>query len=145
MQLIVVIDDDAELRKALERLLSAADYRVESYSSVEEFLRPGATTKVGCLLLDIELSGMSGLQLVSQLCAEGLAFHVLFMTGSDDKTVEAHIRKLGYRIVHKPSRQTNCSKRLKRSAQLTCVQRNLFSIEDSVRPQRVISSHSPGN
>ena len=102
MQLIVVIDDDAELRKALERLLSAADYRVESYSSVEEFLRSGATTKVGCLLLDIELSGMSGLQLVSQLCAEGLAFHVLFMTGSDDKTVEAHIRKLGYRIVHKP-------------------------------------------
>src|SRR5262249_22255291 len=82
--LVVLIDDDAGERKALGRLLRAGGFKPAPYASAEEFLAsPPAQTPI-CLLLDIHLEGMSGLDLQEQLHAGGSTIPVIVITGSDD-------------------------------------------------------------
>ena len=83
--LVVLIDDDAGERKALGRLLRAGGFKPAPYASAEEFLAsPPAQTPI-CLLLDIHLEGMSGLDLQEQLHSEGSTVPFIVITGSDDR------------------------------------------------------------
>jgi len=81
---VVVIDDDAGERRALGRLLNAGGFAPVPYSSAEEFLASPPVEKPLCMLLDIHLEGMTGLELQDQLKAEGSTIPVIIITAADD-------------------------------------------------------------
>ena len=82
--LVAVVDDDASVRRALTRLLQSADLRVLTYASATEFLDAGLSSAPECLILDIHLGGMSGLELLSRLRELGHNLPVLIITAHDD-------------------------------------------------------------
>jgi FixJ family two-component response regulator len=82
--LVAVVDDDASVRRALTRLLRSADLRVLVYASAAEFLDTGLSTAPDCVILDIHLGGMSGLELLSRLRELGHTLPVLIITAHDD-------------------------------------------------------------
>ena len=77
---IAVVDDDESVRAALESLLRASGYRVRSHSSALDFLSAGEPGEVQCLVSDVQMPGMSGLQLHARLIAMGLCVPVIFIT-----------------------------------------------------------------
>ena len=82
--LVAVVDDDASVRRALTRLLQSADLRVLTYASATEFLATGVSSAPDCVILDIHLGGMSGLELLSRLRQAGCSLPVLIITAHDD-------------------------------------------------------------
>jgi FixJ family two-component response regulator len=92
---VAVIDDDDVLREALAHLLTADEYGVELYDSAETFLASVAETKASCLLVDIHLDGISGIELGRGLAAAGLRFPIIYMTGSTDATVHGRAMQAG--------------------------------------------------
>jgi FixJ family two-component response regulator len=87
---VALIDDDAPVRKALARVLRSAGFGVLTFASAEEFLAhsPGATPD--CLVLDVNLTGMSGVELSQTLRERGVGLSIVFITAGDDaRTLEA--------------------------------------------------------
>jgi len=82
---IVVVDDDEEMRHALARLLTAAGFPTASFASAEALLEAGAAESADCLILDVHLPGLSGLDLRQVLQARGLEKPVVFITAYDDR------------------------------------------------------------
>ena len=64
---VFIIDDDASVRKSLSRLLRSAGYTTETFASAEEFLRREHFNGIGCLLLDVRMPGLSGMDLQEEL------------------------------------------------------------------------------
>lgn len=83
-QTVFIVDDDAAIRDALTQLLETASLQVESHSDGRAFLAAYAEDRPGCLLLDIAMPGMSGLEVQAALRARGLAIPVVFLTGHGD-------------------------------------------------------------
>lgn len=81
---IHVIDDDASMRDALERLLTALGFQVRQYPSAGEFLLESPADQPGCLLLDVRMPGPSGLDLQQALTQREDALPVVFLTGFGD-------------------------------------------------------------
>ena len=94
-QTIAVVDDDPSVRKALARLLAVFGYRVELFASAEAFLDAAPASKVMCLLVDIKLGAMSGLELARRLSLDGLEFPIVFMTGSEKNVVRQQCLDFG--------------------------------------------------
>ena len=92
--LVVVVEDDAGMRKALGRLLRAAGYKPELFSSAEAFLGAERANLTGCLVLDIHLPGLSGLELQRRLTASGRHWPVIFITAQDDDSTRDEARQL---------------------------------------------------
>jgi FixJ family two-component response regulator len=78
---IFVIDDDASIRKSLSRLLRSADYTVETFPSAEEFLRREHFDGVGCIVLDVKMPGLSGMDLQEELSKADYHMPIIFITG----------------------------------------------------------------
>ena len=78
--LIVIVDDEAALREATESLLRSAGFEAKSFGSAEAFLRSKCRATAGCLVLDVGLPGMKGLELQLELIRKGCAIPVVFMT-----------------------------------------------------------------
>jgi FixJ family two-component response regulator len=78
---VFVVDDNASVREALEGVLRAADLRVESFASPEEFLARERSDQPSCLVLDIELPGVNGLDLQEQLAHTHADMPIIFITG----------------------------------------------------------------
>jgi len=85
--MIHVIDDDPSFRKSLGRLLRAHGLQVETFASAEEFEARGDPREPGCIILDINLSGMSGIQLRLKLAEPTAGIPVVFVTASDSEAV----------------------------------------------------------
>ncbi len=81
-----VVDDDESIRRSLARLLRAAGMKAITYASAEAFRADIEPPHFACLVLDVQLPGMSGIDLRNQLAAEGTATPVLFVTAYDDPT-----------------------------------------------------------
>lgn len=81
---VYVVDDDPDIRASLMRLFDAVDLRTELFESAEQFLQAGRATSPGCLLLDVRMPGMGGLQLLKHL--QSLDEHpaVIMLTGHGD-------------------------------------------------------------
>jgi FixJ family two-component response regulator len=94
-RIVAVIDNDSSLLKALNRLLTAHGYVVHPFSSAEGFLLSDTPRKASCLVLDIHLDGMSGLELRRELTRTGSAIPVIFMTAYDSVVSEQQARELG--------------------------------------------------
>lgn len=80
-QIIAVIDDDKGARQALEALLIEHEFTVNSFDSAEQFLKGVEPEIYGCIILDIKMPGMSGLQLQSELIDRGMYTPIIFVTG----------------------------------------------------------------
>jgi FixJ family two-component response regulator len=92
---IAVVDDDPDMREALADLLSAYGYLTEEFASAEQFLGAVKTSKATCLVVDLQLGGISGVDLVRQLFATGCKLPVIFVTGCQDDTLCKQARDLG--------------------------------------------------
>ena len=81
---IALVDDDPSVRSALERLLLAMGFRVSAYCSAEEFLSRDESVDFACLILDVHLLGMSGLDLSNRLAETGSKLPIIFMSAAAD-------------------------------------------------------------
>jgi FixJ family two-component response regulator len=88
---VFVVDDQPEVRKALERLLRASGLKVELFPSAQDFLVSVGEDKPGCVILDYQMPGLNGLELQDVLTARGAHWPIIFLTGFGDipKTVQA--------------------------------------------------------
>jgi FixJ family two-component response regulator len=92
---VAVVDDDQSLCRSLSRLLRAAHFQPITYASAEEFLADTKHPKFDCLVLDIQLEGMSGLELSQRLSAVKDLTPVVFITANDDPEVRAQAKASG--------------------------------------------------
>lgn len=90
-----VVDDDAGLRDALGDLLRSMGYRVLGYGSTDEFLAAGAPSTPGCLLLDVRLPGVGGLEFQEYLAKSRIHMPIVFMTGYADVKMSVQGMKRG--------------------------------------------------
>lgn len=93
--MICVIDDDQSLLRAVQRLLVADGFDVETFSSAEDFLEFEHREKANCLVLDIHLGGLSGFELNDRLVASGGRIPVVFITAHDDAPSREKARRAG--------------------------------------------------
>jgi len=92
---VAVVDDDPSMLKAAADLLDARGYSASLFTSAEEFLDSGEAEHVECLLLDINLGGLSGIELRQQLTASRPGLPVIFMTAIDDEAVRQQALRVG--------------------------------------------------
>jgi FixJ family two-component response regulator len=92
---ICIVDDDDSIRRALRRLLSAAGYDTRAFESAEDFLESSSCLSEGCLVLDIRLPGMSGLDLQEKLASRGVKLPVIFITAHDNPQWQEKAKKAG--------------------------------------------------
>jgi FixJ family two-component response regulator len=90
--MISVVDDDVSIRRALSRLIRSAGLEVQAFSSAQEFLEQVEWSDLGCLVLDIRMPGMNGLELQAQVSASGRRVPVVFLTAREDE--EAYRRAM---------------------------------------------------
>jgi len=83
--LISVIDDDESIRRTTTLLIESFGFRAAAFESAEGFLRSGQLHDTSCLLVDVQMPGMNGLQLQSHLAAAGCGIPIVFITAYDDK------------------------------------------------------------
>lgn len=101
--IIFVIDDDPSVRKAISHLLRSEGYEVESFESAESFLNRKRYLGLGCIVLDISMKDMSGLQLQEELIKKHLELPIVFVTGHGDIPTSVKVMKKGaYDFLTKP-------------------------------------------
>jgi FixJ family two-component response regulator len=102
---VAVVDDDPEMRCSLAALLDAAGYSAETYDSAETFLICASSCKASCLVIDVNLGDITGIELAHQLLADGLKWPIIFMTGLDDPAIKTQASAVGpIAFLHKPFR-----------------------------------------
>ena len=92
---VYLVDDDASVLKALRRLLSGAGWSVEAFSSPQEFLDRHRDDAPGCLVLDVAMPGLNGLELQEALDARGSLLPIIFLTGHGDIPMSVRAIKRG--------------------------------------------------
>jgi len=92
---VFIIDDDASIRQLLRLLLESVNLKVEVYESADEFLNNYSPVSAGCLLLDIRMPGMSGLELQKELINKGIDLPCIILTGHADVSMAVNAMKSG--------------------------------------------------
>lgn len=93
--IVHIVDDDEAIRKSLHLLMQSEEIPAQTYASAEDFLDEHAQSKLGCLLLDERMPGMSGLQLLDLLKQQDVAIPVIFITGHGDIAMAVQAMKAG--------------------------------------------------
>jgi FixJ family two-component response regulator len=94
-KMVAVIDDDESYRGALQRLLKSAGLSVQSFGSAEAFLDSGRQHETGCLISDIRMPGMSGLELQSKLNSDHCPIPTIFITAHGDEKMRLQAMRGG--------------------------------------------------
>jgi FixJ family two-component response regulator len=92
--IVFVVDDDVSVRESLELLIESAGWRPETFASAQEFLSRPSSTVPSCLVLDVTLPGLNGLELQQRL-AERIAMPIIFITGYGDIPMSVRAMKAG--------------------------------------------------
>ncbi len=92
---ISIIDDDASMRGAVERLLTSMGFAVRAYPSASEFLDSSRLKETHCIVADVEMPGMSGLELQDHLVAHSLNIPVIFITAFPEERIRERALKGG--------------------------------------------------
>ena len=93
--MLSVVDDDTSVRIATGRLIRSLGFKVEMFTSGEEFLHLGRLQETCCLVLDVDMPGMSGLQLQSHLVAAGYQIPTIFITAYPDERARTRALRAG--------------------------------------------------
>jgi FixJ family two-component response regulator len=94
-KMVAVVEDDESYRAAVQRLLKAAGVAVRSFASAEDFLKSGQQQETGCLIADIQMPGMSGLDLQAKLNAERCPIPIIFITAHGDEEMRLQAMRGG--------------------------------------------------
>jgi FixJ family two-component response regulator len=92
---VFIVDDDPSIRDALENLVSSIGQHAETYAAAQDFLRDCPRDPVGCLVLDVQMPGLSGLDLQSELSHAGIHLPIIFITGHGDIPTSVRAMKAG--------------------------------------------------
>src|SRR5260221_5544050 len=95
LPVISVIDDDASVRAATNNLLSSHGYMVHTFASAEDFLQSAHPDESSCVVADVQMSGMSGLDLMTHVRAQGNDVPFIFITAFPDESVRARALRVG--------------------------------------------------
>jgi FixJ family two-component response regulator len=94
-KMVVIIEDDESYRAAVQRLLKSAGFSVQSFASAEDFLISGQQRETGCLIADIRMPGMSGLDLQSKLNSDHCPIPTIFITAHGDEKMRLQAMRGG--------------------------------------------------
>jgi FixJ family two-component response regulator len=94
-KLVAIVDDDDSMRSALDGLLRAVGLPARAFASAEEFLKSGDQHHTSCLIADIRMPGMSGLELQAQLNAERCRIPIIFITAHGDAKMRMQALRAG--------------------------------------------------
>jgi FixJ family two-component response regulator len=94
-KLVAIVDDDDSLRTAVQDLLEAVGLAAQGFASAEEFLKSGKQRGTACLIADIRMPGMSGLELQAHLNAERCKMPIIFITAHGDEKMRLQARREG--------------------------------------------------
>jgi FixJ family two-component response regulator len=94
-KLVAIVDDDDSMREALNGLLKAVGYPSRAFASAEEFLKSGQQQQTSCLIVDMRMPGMSGLELQAQLNAERCRIPIIFITAHGDAKMRIQALRAG--------------------------------------------------
>jgi FixJ family two-component response regulator len=93
--IVFVVDDDANVREGLQALLASVALRSMAFDSTAQFLQRGSPTEVSCLILDVRLPGLGGLDFQAQLAAAKISIPIIFITGHGDIPMTVRAMKAG--------------------------------------------------
>jgi FixJ family two-component response regulator len=114
--IIAVVDDDAFVRDALEDLITSFGHRVRTFQSAEEFLQSGAIEHTSCLITDLQMPGMSGLELHQRLLDHGHGTPVIFLTAfPEEKTRTLALNGGALAFLNKPLQEVELISHLDRA------------------------------
>jgi FixJ family two-component response regulator len=94
-KLIAIVDDDDLMRSALQGMMKAVGWTAQAFASAEEFLKSGQQTQTACLIADIRMPGMSGLELQAKLNAEHCRIPTIFITAHGDAKMRMQALRAG--------------------------------------------------
>lgn len=122
---VFIIDDDPAVRDAVGLLLRASGLQVETFASAADFLNANAVRRPGCIVLDVRMPGMSGLDLQKQLRAQGCCLPIIFMTGHGDVPMAIRAMKAGaFDFIEKPFQGEILRQRIEEALNLDCRERS---------------------
>ena len=140
--LVIVVDDDPALRNAMRILLKTVGLESIQFASAEDFLAAYQPSQPGCLVLDIRMPGMSGLELQQHLNLRGAVIPVIFMTAHGDIPMAVEAMKHGaFDFLQKPFRDQDLLTRIKRAIDKDSVMRQ--SLGEHVRIKEHLESLTP--
>jgi FixJ family two-component response regulator len=106
--LVAIVDDDASVRQSTDRLIRSFGYRTQVFGSGEEFLSSGAADQAACLLLDVRMPGMDGLDVQRRLAERSARIPIVFLTGRASDDEERRARSAGaVEFLRKPVAQAS--------------------------------------
>jgi two-component system response regulator FixJ len=130
---VYVVDDDDGMRRALSLLLNTVGYKTAAFAGPKEFLDKFKTDAAGCLVLDIRMPGMSGLELQQHLNRMGSMLPVIFITGHGDVPMAVQAMKEGaFEFVQKPFRDQDLLDRINHALELDKVNRGTLALRADV-------------
>jgi FixJ family two-component response regulator len=94
-KMVAIVDDDELIRNALQGMLKSVGLPSQSFASAEEFLRSGQQQQTACLIMDIRMPGMSGLELQAKLNAERCRIPIIFITAHGDTKMRMQALRAG--------------------------------------------------
>src|SRR5499426_589204 len=92
---VFIVDDDASVRRSIQDLLSSVALRAETFATPQEFLDSRRADRPGCLVLDVRLPGMSGLDCQRRLAEAGVTIPIIFITGHGDVPMTVRAMRSG--------------------------------------------------
>ena len=101
-KLISIVDDDESVRRTTKRLLESFGYRAAVFESAETFLKSGQLNETSCLVVDVQMPGMNGLQLQSHLADAGYSIPIIFITAYGDNSRRRALQAGAVAFLDKP-------------------------------------------
>ncbi len=102
-RLVAVVDDDESVRSAVHGALRSVGLHARAFGSAEEFLKSGVQSETGCLITDLQMPGMSGLELQAKLAQSGSRIPIIFITAYGEPRMRAQAMEAGaIRFLDKP-------------------------------------------
>jgi FixJ family two-component response regulator len=93
--IVMIVDDDESVRKAARRLIKSYGFAVETFASAQDFLTSGRLNETACLVLDVQMPGLNGLELQDRLIAGGHQVPIIFITAFSDENARAQALQAG--------------------------------------------------
>ena len=141
-QTVFVVDDDDAVRNSLRMLLKSAGVHAEASASAQEFLSTYEVTQPGCLVLDVRMPGMSGLEMQHELNLRGATIPVIFITGHGDIPMAVEAMQHGaFDFLQKPFRDQELLDRVQRALVRDADYRTRLCQTDRIRER--LASLSP--
>jgi FixJ family two-component response regulator len=95
LQVVAIVDDDLSIQRALKDLMESAELLARGFGSAEEFLESKHRSEIACLVADVRMPGMSGLELQARLKLEGVRIPVIFITAHSDAKLKMEAMNAG--------------------------------------------------